>query len=99
MVLHQEVPGLILETAIGEKSSYTVGEGTLPNVFLDNDHLLYLDYEHDMLKDMIAALDSEYIMYTKLRRTNSIKVKTLTLQETKTAQLLRNRATYQYVQS
>ena len=28
-------------------------------VVLDNDHLLSLDYEHGMLKDMIAALESD----------------------------------------
>ena len=78
MALNQEVPGLNLATAIWEKSAFVVGQGTLSKVVLDNDHLMYHNYEHDMLKDMTAALESEYIIYTKLiRRTKSIKLLTL----------------------
>ena len=46
MTLNQEVPGLNLDTAILEKSASAVGQGTLPKVVLDNDHLLSLDYKH-----------------------------------------------------
>ena len=38
-------PGSNLDTAIWEKSACAVGKGTLPKVVLDNDHLLFLDYE------------------------------------------------------
>ena len=62
-----------LDTAIWEKSACAVGQGTLHNVVLDNDYLLYLDYENGMLKDLMAAVESEYIIYTKLRCTKSIK--------------------------
>ena len=47
MTLNQEVPGSSLDMAIWEKSACAVGQGTLPKVVLDNDHLLSLDYEHD----------------------------------------------------
>ena len=43
-------------------------------VVLDNDNLLSVDYENGMLKNLIAALESEYTIYTKLRRTKSIKL-------------------------
>ena len=46
MILNQEVPGSNLHTAIGEKSACAVGQGNLPKVVLDNDHLLSLDYEY-----------------------------------------------------
>ena len=45
MALNQEVPGSNLNTAIWEKPACDVGQGTLPKVVLDNDHLLSLDYE------------------------------------------------------
>ena len=40
-------PGSSLDTAIWEKSACAVGQGTLPKVVLDNDHLLSLDYEYE----------------------------------------------------
>ena len=46
MTLNQEVHGSNLDTAIWEKSACAVGQGTLPKVVLDNDYLLYLDYEY-----------------------------------------------------
>ena len=46
MILNQEVPGSNLDTAIGKKYACAVGQGTLPKVVLDNDHLLSLDYEY-----------------------------------------------------
>ena len=46
MILNQEVPGSNLDTAIWEKSACAVEQGTLPNVVLDYDHLLSLDYEY-----------------------------------------------------
>ena len=46
-------------------SACVVGQGTLPKVVLDNDDLLSLDYEIGMLKNLMAALESEYIIYTK----------------------------------
>ena len=46
MIQNQEVSCLNLDTAIGEKSACTVGQGTLPKVVLDNDRLLSLDYEY-----------------------------------------------------
>ena len=47
MILNQEVPGSNLDRAIWEKSaSSAIGQGTLPKVVLDNDHLLSLDYEY-----------------------------------------------------
>ena len=69
MTLNQEVAGSNLATIIWEKSACAVGQSTLANVVLDNDHLLYLDYEHGTLKDMIAALKSEDIilLYTKTK--------------------------------
>ena len=39
-------PGSSLDKTIGEKSACAVGQGTLPKVDLDNDHLLPLDYEY-----------------------------------------------------
>ena len=45
MTLNQEVPGSNLAIAIQEKSACAVVQSTLLNVVLDNDHLLYLDYE------------------------------------------------------
>ena len=46
MTLNQEVPGSYLDTAIWEKTACAVGQGTLPKVVMDNDHLLSLDYEY-----------------------------------------------------
>ena len=46
MTLNQEVPSSSLDTALSEKSACAVGQGTLPKVVLDNDHLLSLDYEY-----------------------------------------------------
>ena len=46
MTLNQEVLSSNLDTAIREKSACAVGQGTLPKVVLDNDHLLSLDYEY-----------------------------------------------------
>ena len=46
MILNQEVPGSNIDTTIGEKSAWAVGQGTLPKVVLDHDHLLSLDYEY-----------------------------------------------------
>ena len=45
MTLNEEVPCSSLDTAIWEKSACAVGQGTLPKVVRDNDHLLSLDYE------------------------------------------------------
>ena len=42
---------------------------------LDNDHLPSLDYEHGMLKDLIAALESEYeIKAYKMNQTWTLRV-------------------------
>ena len=46
MTVNQELSGSNLAMAIGENSC-AVGHCTLHKVFLDNDHLLYLDYEYD----------------------------------------------------
>ena len=46
MTLNQEVPGSNLATAIWEKCVCAFGQDTLPNVFLDNDHLVFLDYDY-----------------------------------------------------
>ena len=73
MTLNQEVPSFNLAMAIWEKFACAVGQGTLPKVALYNYHLLYLDTEHGMLKDMIAALKLEDLIYMKLSRTKSIK--------------------------
>ena len=61
MTLNQEVPGSNLASAIWEKSACAVGQGTLPKVVLDNGHLLSIDYEKGMLKDMAAALESLFL--------------------------------------
>ena len=76
MTVNQEVPDSNLATTIREKSACAVGQSTLPNyinVVLDSDYLLFLHYEHGTLKDLIAALESEYTIYTKLRRTKCIE--------------------------
>ena len=39
---------------------------------VNNDHLPSLEYENCMLKDLIGALESEYIIYMNLRHTKSI---------------------------
>ena len=46
MTLNQGVPGSNLDTAIWEKFACAVGQGNLPKVVLDNDHLLSLDYKY-----------------------------------------------------
>ena len=61
MTLTQEVPGSNLDTAIWEKSACAVGQGTLPKVVLDNNHLLFLDYEYgndalEYVKHSLGAL-------------------------------------------
>ena len=62
MNLNHEVPGSNLATAIWEKCAFAIEQGTLPTVVLDNDLLLYFNYEHGTLKDMTAALESEYVI-------------------------------------
>ena len=56
-----------LAMAIWEKSACAVGQGTLPKVVLDNDHLLSLDYEHGMLKD-------DYRLKVRIHNIHEIKV-------------------------
>ena len=46
MTVNQELPGSNLAMAFWENSC-AVGHCTLPKVVLDNDHLLYLDYQYD----------------------------------------------------
>ena len=46
MTLNQEVPGSSRHGHMRKKSDRAVGQGTLPKVVLDNDHLLSIDYEY-----------------------------------------------------
>ena len=60
MTLNQEVPSLNPATNQLKRSAGAVGQGTLPKkIVLDNDHIPSLDYEYGMLKDLIAALESD----------------------------------------
>ena len=51
-----------------------VGDSELGCHRLKSRHVLFLDYELGSLKDMIAALEWDYIIYMKLRRTKSMKL-------------------------
>ena len=57
MNLNQEVTASVPVTHHLKKICLYCREGILPNVVLDNDHLLLLDYEYGILNDRITAFN------------------------------------------
>ena len=80
MALNQEVPCSNIITKLLKNILLVLLDKALyVRVVVYNCQLLSLHYENDILKDMIAALQSEYIIYTKFRLTKSLELSTLSL--------------------